>query len=50
MTLSCILIVDRKDHEQYLTVLKSYSDDCIWSLPEQNILLNDLYYGKMILF
>ena len=29
-------IVDRKDHVQYLTVSKSYSDNCTGSLTEQN--------------
>ena len=43
-------IVDRKDHIQYPTVSKSYSDDCTCSLTEQNIALNNLYYGSMILY
>ena len=42
--------VDRKDHVQYLIVSKSYSDDCTYSLTEQNIALNDLCYGSMILY
>ena len=50
MTLSCNMIVDRKGHVQYLTVSQSYSDDCTCSLTEQNIALNDLYYGLKILF
>ena len=50
MILSYNLIVDRKDHVQYLTVSKNYSDDCICSLSEQNIALNDLYQGPMILY
>ena len=29
------MIVDRKDHVQYLTVSKSYSDNCTCSLTEQ---------------
>ena len=29
-------IVDRRDHVQYLTVSKSYSDNCTSSLTEQN--------------
>ena len=44
------MIVGRKDHVQYLTVSKSYSDDCTCSLTEQNILLNNLHYGSKILF
>ena len=34
--LSCNTIVDRRDHVQYLTVSKSYSDNCTCSLTEQN--------------
>ena len=34
------MIVDRKDHVQYLTVSKSYSDECTCSLTEQNIAFN----------
>ena len=41
MIISCTTIVDRRDHVQYLTVSKSYSD----SLTEQNTTLKDLYYG-----
>ena len=44
------MIVDRKDHVQYLTVSKSFSDDCTRSLTEQNIASNDLYDGLKILF
>ena len=28
MIISCSTIVDRRDHVQYLTVSKSYSDNC----------------------
>ena len=28
MVISCNTIVDRRDHVQYLTVSKSYSDNC----------------------
>ena len=35
------MIVDSKDHEQYLTVSKSSSDDCTCSLTEQNLALNN---------
>ena len=38
MIINCNTIVDRKDHVQYLTVSKSYSDNCTCSLTEQNIL------------
>ena len=33
------MIVDRRDHVQYLTVSKSYSDNCTCSLTEQNTTL-----------
>ena len=42
MTVSYNTIVDRKDHEQYLTVYKSYSDDCTCSLTEHNIAINEI--------
>ena len=42
--ISCNTIVDRRDHLQYLTVSKSYSDDCTCSLTEQNTTLEKLYY------
>ena len=38
-------IVDRRDHVQYLTVSKCYSDDCTCSLNEQNTTLKILYHG-----
>ena len=41
MTLSCNTIVDTKDHVQYLTVFKSSSENCTFSLTEQNIAIND---------
>ena len=50
MILSCYINVDRRDHVQYLTVSKSYSDDCTCSLTEQNITLNILYYGLMQMY
>ena len=37
MALSYYMIVDRKDHVQYLTVSKSYYDDCTCPLTAQNI-------------
>ena len=43
MIISCNTIVDRRDHVQYLTVLKSYSDNCTWILTEQNTTLMNLY-------
>ena len=46
MIISCNTIVDRRDHVQYLTVSKSYSDNYICSLTEQNTLKN-LYYGMI---
>ena len=45
MIISCNTIVDRRDHLQYLTVSKSYSDNCTCSLTEQNTTLKNLYYG-----
>ena len=33
-----------------ICVSKSYSDDCTCSLTEQNLALNDLYYGQNLLF
>ena len=39
MMISCNTIVDRRDHVQYLTVSKSYSDNCTCSLTEQNTTL-----------
>ena len=45
MIISCNTIVDRRDHVQYLTVLKGYSDNCTCSLTEQNATLKNLYYG-----
>ena len=50
MTLSCNRMVDRKDLVQYLTVSKSYSDDCTCSFTEQNIAINVLCYGAIILY
>ena len=41
---SCNTIVDRRDHVQYLTVSKSYLDNCTCSLTEQNSTLKNLYY------
>ena len=45
MIISCNGIVDRRDHIQYLTVSKSYSDNCTRSLTEQITTLKNLYYG-----
>ena len=45
MIVSYNMVVDRRDHVQYLTVLKSYSDNSTYSLTEQNISLTNLYYG-----
>ena len=44
------MIVDRKDHVQYLTVSKTYSDDCTCSLTEKNVAINKIYHGAMILY
>ena len=39
------MVVDRRDHVKYLTVSKSYSDNCTCSLTEHNTTLTNLYYG-----
>ena len=44
MKISYNMVVDRRDHIQYLTVSKSYSDNCT-CLTEQSITLTSLYYG-----
>ena len=36
MMTSCNTIVNRRDHAQYLTVSKSYSDNCTCSPTEQD--------------
>ena len=41
MIISCNRIVDRRDHVQYLTVPKSYLDNCTCSLTEQTVLWSD---------
>ena len=45
MKISYNIVVERRDHVQYLTVSKSYSDNCTCSLIEQSITLTSLYYG-----
>ena len=50
MTWSSNTFFDKKDHVQYLTVSKSYSDDCTCSLTKQNREIHDLCYGAMILY
>ena len=35
MIISCNTIVDRRDHVQYLTVSKSYSDDMVKTLDKE---------------
>ena len=45
MIISCNMVVNMRDHIQYLTVSKSYSDNCTCSLTEQNTILTNLYYG-----
>ena len=44
MIISHKIVVIRRDHVQYLTVSKSYSDNCTCSLTEQNITLTNLYF------
>ena len=43
MIIICNMVVDWKDHVQYLTVSKSYSDNCTCSLTEQNTNLSILW-------
>ena len=50
MTSSCNTIVDMKDHKHYLSLSKSYSDDCTCSLTEQNIGINDHNDDATILY
>ena len=47
MIISYNMIVDRRDHVQYMTVSKSYSDNCTCncSLTVQNTKLKNLFYG-----
>ena len=45
MIKSCNTIVDRRDHVQYLTVSKSYSDNCTCSLAEQNTTLKNVLWS-----
>ena len=45
MITSCKTIVDRKDHVQYLTVSKSYSDNCTCYLTEQNTTLKTVLWS-----
>ena len=45
MIISRNTIVDSRDHVQYLTVSKRYSDNCTCSLIEQNATLKNLFYG-----
>ena len=47
MIISCNMFVDRRDHVQYLTASKSYSDNCTCSLTEENTILTYLYYGPI---
>ena len=42
MIISCNMIVDRRDHVQYLTASKSYSDNCTCFLTEKNTTLKNL--------
>ena len=49
MTLSYSMIVDRKDHVQYLAVSKSYSRQLSCSLTERNIAIND-HNDAMLLY
>ena len=44
MIINYNMVVIRRDQVQYLTVSKSYLDNCTCSLTEQNITLTNLYY------
>ena len=48
MITSCNTIVNRRYHVQYLTVSKSYSDNCTCSLTEQNTKVKNLHYGLLL--
>ena len=48
MTSSCCMIVDRKDHVQYLQFQRALPGDCTCSLTKQNIAIND-HNNAMIL-
>ena len=41
MTLSCCMIVDRKDNVHYLQFQRAIPDDCTCSLTQQNKATND---------
>ena len=44
MIISNNTIVDRRDQVRYLTVSKSYSDNCTCSPTEHDTTLKNLYY------
>ena len=44
MITSCNTIVNRRDHAQYLTVSKSYSDKYTCSPTKKDTTLKNLYY------
>ena len=44
MLISYTTIVNRRDHVQYLTVSKGYSDNYTCSLTEQNTTIKNMYY------
>ena len=46
MIIICNMIVDRRDHVQYLTVSKSYSDNCTCSLKGTAALMITTIYMK----
>ena len=48
MTSGCCMIVDRKDHIQYLQFQRALPENCTCSLTEQNIAIKD-HYDTMIL-
>ena len=50
MITSANTIVNRRDHPQYLTVSKSYLDNCICSPTEQDTTLKNLYYDLIQMF
>ena len=53
MISSCNTIVDRRDHVQYLTVTKSYSNNCDLSMIQIKLIIftfsRGLYNGKLAL-
>ena len=50
MIISCNMIVDRRDHVQYLTISKSYSDSSTCSLTEQTSSVSTRFAKTSMIF